>query len=220
MKKKIISSGFETIDSHEGGFKRGHVFIARTCEPEGAELQDYICTQTRQLALDSNLKVFIITLQMNKREFITELISNQSPQTIQQMSKTSIYIAERNSFNSVKEIELAIPEFIENEEIDIVVIDGIDSIVPTLDLGYNEDETDLLIKIAKKTNCVLIVSDYENNLTMSLNRPDEITEMEIKTDIRDTVQAAIYSNDKKTIIDDLYGLWRIFDKTLKDNEKQ
>jgi hypothetical protein len=42
-----------------------------------------------------------------------------------------------------------------------------------------------------------------------------VTEIELKVDNNDTVQASIISNEKETISEDLYGLWKIFEKILK-----
>lgn len=218
MRKKTIPSGFETIDTPTGGLKKGGLFLVRTLETEGEELQEFICAEIRKLTVEGNLSILVVSLSMDRKELIKELLRNQTQEQIKELANRSIYVAEKYGINDIDTLQETMTQFSEDKKIDAIVIDGIETVLPA-------DETDSraiknLIELAKDTGTAVIISDYDGHLDVGYPRPDEVTEMEIKTDINDIVQAAIYTNKRKIIIEDLYGFWKIFNKILTNNEKK
>ena len=47
-----IPSGFPDIDAHAGGLLKGGVFLVKTLEQEGEELQDFMMAEIKQLAVE------------------------------------------------------------------------------------------------------------------------------------------------------------------------
>ena len=212
--EKHIPSGFPTIDAHEGGFLKGGLFLVR---PFGAcyeeQVQDYIVAQVKQFAVDAGLGVLVCSVQMNEKNFVKCLCINETVSGIRKLSSSSVYITVPDAGETYKEIVEKLEGFSKEVEPDIIIIDGIDSVLP-MPVPNGEIDTsvsDALLSLAASTGLPVIVSDYDGLVEIGLHRKDAVTEMEVKTDIRDTVQAAVYSNDKKTIIEDLYSFWTIFD---------
>lgn len=212
-----IPSGFPTIDAHAGGFLKGGVFLVRTREQEGEELQDFMMAEIKQLAVENHLQVLVASLQMNKRELIWSLTVNETPSGIQALMNAHVAVTFGESKDTWEDVLQDIERFASEYGADVVIIDGMDEFVLKPKEGVVDTSViDGLLATARRTGLPLVVSDYRNKIEVGIHRDDKVTEMEIKTDIHDTVQAAVYSNGKETIIEDLYGLWKVFLKTLEE----
>lgn len=211
-----IPSGFPAIDAHAGGLLKGGVFLVKTREQEGEELQDFMMAEIKQLAVESHLQVLVASLQMDQRALATSLTMNETPSGIKKILNAEIAVMVKKKDDTWKDVLENIEHYASELKADVVIIDGMDSVVPVPAKGVMDTSIiDGLLATARRTGLPLVVSDYDNKIGVGIHRDDKVTEMEIKTDIHDTVQAAIYSNDKETVIDDLYGLWKVFLKTLK-----
>ena len=218
-KTKTIPSGIKAIDEHTGGgYRSGTLFIARICEILKDELQEFILTQTKQLALVDRNKVLIFSLTMDAREFALSLLKEGTPVLYKEINNSNLYVSEKGNLDNLAVLFKKLTQFTEALSPDIIIIDGIDELLPepTPLTGMDTSAIEKLVKTAQAINVPIIVSDYENRLETGLNRPKNVTEMELKVDINETVQASIISNEKETISEDLYGLWKIFEKIIKN----
>lgn len=212
-----IPSGFPAIDAHAGGLLKGGVFLVKTREQEGEELQDFMMAEIKQLAVENHLQVLVASLQMNKRELIWSLTVNETPSGIQDLMNAHVAVTYGESKDTWEDVLQDIERFASEYGADVVIIDGMDEFVLKPKEGVVDTSViDGLLATARRTGLPLVVSDYRNKIEVGIHRDDKVTEMEIKTDIHDTVQAAVYSNGKETIIEDLYGLWKVFLKTLEE----
>ena len=217
-KTKTIPSGIKAIDEHTGGgYRSGTLFIARICEIFKDELQEFILAQTKQLALENKNKVLVFSLTMDSRDFALSLLKEGAPVLYRQINDSDIYVLEKSDFDNVTDLFNKLTEAAEIVSPDIIIIDGIDELLPEptplTDIDISTIEK--LVRTARAINVPIVVSDYENRLETGMHRPENVTEMELKVDINDTVQASIISNGKETISEDLYGLWKIFEKIIK-----
>lgn len=218
-KAKTIPSGIKAIDEHTGGgYRSGTLFIARICEIFKDELQEFILTQTKQLALVDRNKVLIFSLTMDAREFALSLLKEGTPVLYKEINNSNLYVSEKGKLDNLAVLFNKLEEFTEALSPDIIIIDGIDELLPepTPLTGMDTSTIENLVKMAQAMNVPIIVSDYENRLETGLHRPKNVTEMELKVDINETVQASIISNGKETVSEDLYGLWKIFEKIIKN----
>lgn len=218
-KQKTIPSGIKAIDEHTGGgYRSGTLFIARICEIFKDELQEFILTQTKQLAIGNKNRVLVFSLTMNDKDFTLSLLKEGTPVLYKDINDADIYVSEKGKLDNLTVLFDKLAEFTEDLSPDIVIIDGIDELLPepTPMTGMNTSAIEKLVKTAQAINVPIIVSDYENLLETGLHRPENVTEMELKVDINQTVQASIISNEKETISEDLYGLWKIFEKIIKN----
>lgn len=218
-KTKTIPSGIKAIDEHTGGgYRSGTLFIARICEILKDELQEFILTQTKQLALVDRNKVLIFSLTMDAREFALSLLKEGTPVLYKEINNSNLYVSEKGNLDNLAVLFKKLTQFTEALSPDIIIIDGIDELLPepTPLTGMDTSAIEKLVKTAQAINVPIIVSDYENRLETGLHRPKNVTEMELKVDINETVQASIISNEKETISEDLYGLWKIFEKIIKN----
>ena len=216
-KPKTIPSGIKAIDEHTGGgYRSGTLFIARICEIFKDELQEFILTQTKQLALENKNTVLVFSLMMDSKDFTLSLLREGTPVLYKEIYNSDIYVSEKGDFDNLAVLFNKLTEFAETLSPDIVIIDGIDELLPepTPLIGMDTSAIEKLVRTAQAINVPIVVSDYENRLETGLHRTDNVTEMDLKVDINDTVQASIISNDKETISEDLYGLWKIFEKIL------
>lgn len=212
-----IPSGFPDIDAHAGGLLKGGVFLVKTLEQEGEELQDFMMAEIKQLAVESRLRVLVASLQMDERALAVSLTMNETPSGIKTLMNAEIAVMTKEKDDTWKDVLEDIEHYAPEFKADVVIIDGMDDAVPEPAKGVMDTSIiDGLLATARRTGLPLVVSDYDNKIEVGIHRDDKVTEMEIKTDIHDTVQAAVYSNDKETLIDDLYGLWKVFLKTLKE----
>lgn len=215
--KNTIPSGFPAIDAHAGGLLKGGVFLVKTREQEGEELQDFMIAEIKQLAAENHLKVLVASLQMDQRALATSLTMNETPSGIKKILNAEIAVMVKEKDDTWKDVLENIEDYAHELKADVVIIDGMDSTVPEPAKGVMDTSViDGLLATARRTGLPLVVSDYRNKIEVGIHRDDKVTEMELKTDIHDTVQAAVYSNGKETIIEDLYGLWKVFLKTLKE----
>lgn len=218
-KTKTIPSGIKAIDEHTGGgYRSGTLFIARICEILKDELQEFILTQTKQLALVDKNKVLIFSLTMDAREFALSLLKAGTPILYMEINNSNLYVSEKGKLDNLAVLFKKLTQFTEALSPDIIIIDGIDELLPepTPLTGMDTSAIEKLVKTAQAINVPIIVSDYENRLETGLHRPKNVTEMELKVDINETVQASVISNGKETISEDLYGLWKIFEKIIKN----
>jgi hypothetical protein len=218
-KQKTIPSGIKAIDEHTGGgYRSGTLFIARICEIFKDELQEFILTQTKQLAIGNKNKVLVFSLTMDAKEFALSLLKEGTPVLYKEINDSDIYVCEKGDLDNLTVLFKKLVEFTEDLSPDIVIIDGIDELLPepTPMTGMDTSAIEKLVKTAQAINVPIIVSDYENRLETGLHRPENVTEMELKVDINETVQASIISNEKETISEDLYGLWKIFEKIIRN----
>lgn len=212
-----IPSGFPAIDAHAGGLLKGGVFLVKTREQEGEELQDFMMAEIKQLAVENHLQVLVASLQMNKRELIWSLTVNETPSGIQDIMNAHVAVTYGESKDTWEDVLQDIERFAAEYDADVVIIDGMDEFVMKPKEGVMDTSViDGLLATARRTGLPLVVSDYRNKIEVGIHRDDKVTEMELKTDIYDTVQAAVYSNGKETVIEDLYGLWKVFLKTLEE----
>ncbi len=212
-----IPSGFPAIDAHAGGLLKGGVFLVKTREQEGEELQDFMMAEIKQLAVENHLQVLVASLQMNKRELIWSLTVNETPSGIQDLMNAHVAVTYGESKDTWEDVLQDIERFAAEYDADVVIIDGMDEFVMKPKEGVMDTSViDGLLATARRTGLPLVVSDYRNKIEVGIHRDDKVIEMELKTDIYDTVQAAVYSNGKETIIEDLYGLWKVFLKTLEE----
>ena len=218
-KQKTIPSGIKAIDEHtDGGYRSGTLFIARIREIFKDELQEFILTQTKQLAIGNKNRVLVFSLTMDAKEFTLSLLKEGTPVLYKEINDSDIYVSEKGDLDNLTVLFKKIKEFTEALSPDIIIIDGIDELLPepTPLTGMNTSTIEKLVKTAQSINVPIIVSDYENRLETGLHRPENVTEMELKVDINETVQASIISNGKETVSEDLYGLWKIFEKIIKN----
>lgn len=218
-KQKTIPSGINAIDEHTGGgYRNGTLFIARICEIFKDELQEFILTQTKQLALGDKNRVLVFSLTMDAKEFALSLLKEGTPVLYKEINNSNLYVSEKGNLDNLAVLFKKLVEFTEALSPDIIIIDGIDELLPepTPLAGMDTSAIEKLVKTAQAINVPIIVSDYENRLETGLRRPKNVTEMELKVDINETVQASIISNGKETISEDLYGLWKIFEKIIKN----
>ena len=218
-KTKTIPSGIKAIDEHTGGgYQNGTLFVARICEIYKDELQEFILTQTKQLALGNKNTVLVFSLTMDTKDFALSLLGQGTPVLYKEINDSNFYVSEKDGFDNLEILLNKLTEFTETISPDIIIIDGIDELLPEpTSLTYIDTSAiEKLAKTAQSINMPIIVSDYENHLETGLHRPENVTEMDLKVDINDTVQASIISNGKKTISEDLYGLWKIFEKIIKN----
>lgn len=218
-KQKTIPSGIKAIDEHAGGgYRSGTLFIARICEIYKDELQEFILTQTKQLALGDKNRVLVFSLTMDAKEFALSLLKEGTPVLYKEINNSNLYVSEKGNLDNLAVLFKKLVEFTEALSPDIIIIDGIDELLPepTPLAGMDTSAIEKLVKTAQAINVPIIVSDYENRLETGLRRPKNVTEMELKVDINETVQASIISNGKETISEDLYGLWKIFEKIIKN----
>ena len=218
-KQKTIPSGIKAIDEHTGGgYRSGTLFIARICEIYKDELQEFILTQTKQLALGNKNRVLVFSLTMDAKEFALSLLKEGTPVLYKEINDSDIYVSEKGNLDNLTVLFKKLEEFTEALSPDIIIIDGIDELLPepTPMTGMDTSAIEKLVRAAQIINVPIIVSDYENRLETGLHRPKNVTEMELKVDINETVQASIISNEKETISEDLYGLWKIFEKIIKN----
>ena len=218
-KQKTIPSGIKAIDEHtDGGYRSGTLFIARIREIFKDELQEFILTQTKQLAIGNKNRVLVFSLTMDAKEFTLSLLKEGTPVLYKEINDSDIYVSEKGDLDNLTVLFKKIKEFTEALSPDIIIIDGIDELLPepTPLTGMNTSTIEKLVKTAQAINVPIIVSDYENRLETGLHRPENVTEMELKVDINETVQASIISNGKETVSEDLYGLWKIFEKIIKN----
>lgn len=220
QKNTHIPSGFEAIDAHTGGgYLPGTLFIARTLEVYPDELQDFIIDQMREFALNGK-RVFVASLGMDEKDLAKCLLMDATPQQIRKLYNAELWVCVKKEDNSFKKTIKEIDEYLDRIAPDVLLIDGIDEILPPVErqMPLDTSAVEALLKLAKDASVPVIVSDYRNRLETGLHRDAHVTEMELKTDIRDTVQASILSNDKETVTEDLYGLWRVFEKILKKEQ--
>lgn len=218
-KTKTIPSGIKAIDEHTGGgYRSGTLFIARICEILKDELQEFILTQTKQLTLVDRNKVLIFSLTMDAREFALSLLKEGTPVLYKEINNSNLYVSEKGNLDNLAVLFKKLTQFTEALSPDIIIIDGIDELLPepTPLTGMDTSAIEKLVKTAQAINVPIIVSDYENRLETGLHWPKNVTEMELKVDINETVQASIISNGKETVSEDLYGLWKIFEKIIKN----
>ena len=215
-KPNIIPSGIKAIDEHTGGgYRSGTLFVARIFEIYKDELQEFILTQTKQLALGNKNTVLVFSLTMDTKDFTLSLLREGAPVLYKEINDSHIYVSEKDGFDNLEILLNKLTEFTETLSLDIIIIDGIDELLPK-PTHLDTSAIEKLAKTAQSINMPIIVSDYENHLETGLHRPENVTEMDLKVDINDTVQASIISNGKKTISEDLYGLWKIFEKIIKN----
>lgn len=220
QKNTHIPSGFEAIDAHTGGgYLPGTLFIARTLEVYPDELQDFMLNQIKEM-INADRRILVSSLGMDENEFAKCLIINETPQQIQKIVNSDIWVCVKKDDVSYEEVIESISDYLNDIEPNVLLIDGIDEILPPIERQTPLDTSavEALLKLAKDASVPVIVSDYRNRLETGLHRDAHVTEMELKTDIRDTVQASILSNDKETVTEDLYGLWRVFEKILKKEQ--
>ena len=218
-KPKTIPSGIKAIDEHTGGgYRSGTLFIARICEIFKDELQEFILTQTKQLAIGNKNKVLVFSLTMDAKVFALSLLKEGTPVLYKEINDSNIYVSEKGDLDNLTVLFKKLVEFTEDLSPDIVIIDGIDELLPepTPMTGMDTSAIGKLVKTAQAINVPIIVSDYEDRLETGLHRPENVTEMELKVDINETVQASIIPNEKETISEDLYGLWKIFEKIIRN----
>lgn len=211
--KKTIPSGFEAIDDHlGGGYKSGTLFIARSREIEQDELQDFIIAQIKQLAVGNKTKLLVTSLGMNCKEFVKCIVWDSTPEQLRLLNSSPLFLTDMTPREKGDYLKLIgqLRDFIEERDVDLLIIDSAENLAPG-----NTEVVEGLLDIAQETGVPIIVSDYEDELEVGYPRDNRVTEMEIKTDINDTVQASILSNEKKTISEDLYGLWKVFEGILK-----
>lgn len=218
-KPKIIPSGIKAIDEHTGGgYRSGTLFIARICEIFKDELQEFILTQIKQLAIGNKNTVLVFSLTMDSKDFALSLLREGTPVLYKEINNSDIYVSEKGDLDNLAVLFNKLAEFAETLSPDIVIIDGIDELLPepTPLTGMDTSAIEKLVRTAQAINVPIVVSDYENRLETGLHRPDNVTEMDLKVDINDTVQASIISKNHETISEDLYGLWKIFEKIIKN----
>lgn len=220
QKKTHIPSGFEAIDAHTGGgYLPGTLFIARIMEVYPDELQSFIIDQIREFTINGK-RVFVASLEMNERDLAKCLLMDATPQQIRKLFDAELCVCVKRENTSFKRTIKEFEEYLDRIAPDVFLIDGIDEILPPVErqMPPETSAVDALLKLAKDASVPVIVSDYRNRLDTGLHRDARVTEMVLKTDIRDTVQASILSNDKETVTEDLYGLWRVFEKILKKEQ--
>lgn len=211
--KKTIPSGFEAIDDHlGGGYKSSTLFIARSREIEQDELQDFIIAQIKQLAVENKTKLLVASLGMNCKEFVKCIVWDSTPEQLRLLNSSTLFLTDMSPREKGDYLKLIgqLRDFIEERDVDLLIIDSAENLAPG-----NTEVVEGLLDLAQETGVPIIVSDYEDELEVGYPRDNRVTEMEIKTDINDTVQASILSNEKKTISEDLYGLWKVFEGILK-----
>lgn len=218
---KTIPSHLPALDNSTGGYRPGTVTIVRSRDIEPENVQDFVISQIKQVCVMDDYRTLIISLNMNMREFARSMAYGENTAMIEKMYKAPLYISQKDLFEDVNEHTLVavLNEIFENESEPsrIVFIDGVDMAVsPKLIKDKCPDNSFLLelIKVAKKHQAAFVISDYDNKVETGLHRPDEAVEIELLTDIQDVVQAAIYYQKKEVIETDLYGLWRIFEKSI------
>lgn len=220
QKKGQIPSGFEAIDAHTGGgYHPGTLYIVRTLEVYPDELQDFMLNQIKEM-INADRRILVSSLGMDENEFAKCLIINETPQQIQKIVNSDIWVCVKKDDVSYEGAIESISDYQNDIEPDVIIIDSIDEILPPVEQQNPLDTsaTDALLSLAKKARIPIIVSDYRNRLEVGIERDAQVTEIELKTDINGTVQAGILSNDKKTVTEDLYGLWRVFEKILKKEQ--
>lgn len=218
----VIPSGFDAIDEHlGGGYKGGNLFIARIWEIEPDALQDFIVMQVKQLATSRKVKVLVVSLGMDSKEFVKCLAFDSTPGQLKAIAEAPLFISEfKEKKHNPESVMKDLPGYIDEGDFDIVIIDGAEKLITERNLKVgtlNTETVDALLSLARKSSVPIVVSDYGNKLETGLHRDDRITEMEIKTDVHGTVQASILSNEKKTVTEDLFGLWKVFEGIFKTN---
>ena len=217
--KKTIPSGFEAIDDHlGGGYKSGTLFIARSREIEQDELQDFIIAQIKQLTVGNKTKLLVASLGMNCKEFVKCIVWDSTPEQLRLLNSSTLFLTDMNPREKGDYLKLIgqLRDFIEEWDVDLLIIDSAENLAPgnteVVEGLLDTEVVEGLLNLAQETGVPIIVSDYEDELEVGYPRDNRVTEMEIKTDINDTVQASILS---KTISEDLYGLWKVFEGILK-----
>lgn len=217
-----MESGFEFINKYAGGYEPETVTVIRTVDSLPDALQDFIVSETKQIAIEKGAVVLIFSLGLDTKEFAKCLVYQESRAGIERLAKAQIYISEIDkenpSFDEVLEdIEEIINGFDKTPQ--MVIIDGIDAIQTPQSDKTEIDNAPLLnlLSLAKRTGLPLLVSDYQNNLETGYPRPDGTIEIELLTDLQDNVQAALYKGKEEHVTTDLYEIWRVFQPILKKN---
>ena len=219
-----MRSRFEFINKNANGYVPGTVTVVRSLDLIPDALQDFIVSETKQVAVENQVPILVVSLSMDTKEFVKCLVFGESRDGIEHILKARLFIADNKEgatfYDLLKNFERAIENI--DDELGLIIIDGIDSIIPqvTNTVILNNDPLVSLVNLAKKTRLPFLVSDYDNNLETGYPRPDAVVEIELLTDLQDNVQAALYKGNKKIVTTDLYESWRIFEKLLKHEKNE
>lgn len=220
-----MESGFEFVNKHAGGYQPGTVTVVRTLEQEGGALQDFIISETKQIGVENQVPVLVLSLGMDTKEFAKCLALQESKAGIERLIKARLYVADKEKETSFRDLLKDLEQAVENieDELGLVIIDDIGSVIrgiPTKESPLDNSQLISLVNLAKKTRLPILVSDYENNLETGYPRPDEVVEIELLTDLQKDVQAALYKGKDRKVTTDLYENWRVFEAFLKDRKHE
>lgn len=220
-----MESGFEFINKNANGYVPGTVTVIRTLDLEPDALQDFIVSETKQVAVENQVPVLVVSLGMDTKEFAKCLAFRESRDGIEHIVKTRLYVADKEKETSFRDLLKDLEQAVENteDELGLVIIDDIGSVIrgiPTKESPLDNSQLVSLVNLAKKTRLPILVSDYENNLETGYPRPDEVVEIELLTDLQENVQAALYKGKDRKVTTDLYENWRVFEAVLKDRKHE
>ena len=210
---KTIPSGFPIIDLLTGGYPAGELVVVRFIDNEfnGEMAQEFLLRQALNLA--ASRKTLLTSLSMNTME-IARSYALMGKDVINEITGTDpkLYISDQDDYESlpgIRDLIHDLKEFITEKKMEAVFIDAIDEIV-TDDPFDNATPVSIFSRLrdlARETNTVVFVTDYDNKLE---THPDDLkiernlTEIELNYDVNNIVQANIHREGKHWVVNNLY----------------
>ncbi len=210
---KTIPSGFPIIDLLTGGYPAGELVVVRFIDNEfnGEMAQEFLLRQALNLA--ASRKTLLTSLSMNTME-IARSYALMGKDVINEITGTDpkLYISDQDDYKSlpgIRELIHNLKEFITEKKMEAVFIDSIDEII-TDDPFDNATPVSIFSRLrdlARETNTVVFVTDYDNKLEThpdGLKIERNLTEIELNYDVNNTVQANIHREGKHWVVNNLY----------------
>lgn len=210
-------SGFPMLDLLTGGYPTGSIVAARYLgnELQAEIVQAYMERQAIAFALSNGkpgMKTLLVTLQMTENETARSLFMGKYVPT-ETLVQASLHISALDERKKVPDPGVFLSELEDNIRKlrpQALIIDAIDNLIPKDDPATREAVSEMLLSalfaIIERNPVPVIVTDYENRWEATGYREPRIVDIELNEDAYGTVQAAIHEGERKTVIENLFGV--------------
>lgn len=214
MEQNLIPSAFVPVNETLGGYAPGTIAIVRTLDnPNELEApQDFIVEEIRHAGIN-DVRTLAIALDMSREEFCKALIFDPEQEKLvenaEALDKAPVYVGslEDRKEKNIRTLTEYLCNYTEKLNFRLVIINSIDEILPEITEKQSIPSKELLnalSTLAEEKGIAFLLTDYLMRLSTPYPRPDNITEIELKTDLNGIVQAMVVNNKVYRTVQDIH----------------
>lgn len=214
MQQEPIKSVFAPLNELLGGYAPGTITIVRTLDnPNELEApQNFVVEEIRHAGIN-DVRTLAIALDMSREEFCKALIFDLEQEKLienaEALDKAPVYVGslEDRKEKNIRTLTEYLCNYTEKLNFRLVIINSIDEILPENPEKQSIPSKELLkalSTLAEEKGIAFLLSDYLMRLDAGYPRPDNITEIELKTDLNGIVQAMVVNNKVYRTVQDIH----------------